>query len=310
MLLRDIEAQPATHAARNPGVQQRLEAGVDINGPLQVGRILLPVDLTQRSVGAARYAVDLAERFDAKVTLLHVIATPRRSPRDQPSDDGPLPPEQRRIQHAVADLLRTVRFRRISLLGDPATRIVECARTESADLILIPTRGRRHRGGLLGGSVTARVMRHAHCPVWTGVEAAQERSGIRNVLCALALAPRSAKVLRFASQIAERFAARLSIVHSSVAFADLPGAFYYSDLSAARRAWARQDIGALQESAGTVAAVWLEAGSPERAITAVARRLRADLLVIGRSPRLWRLGRLWTKAYDIVCSAPCPVAIY
>lgn len=310
MFLRDIEAQPTALAAQNAGLQQRAEAGLDINVPFKVGRILLPVDLTQRSVGAARYAVDLAKRFNAEVTLLHVIANARRCPADLSREDAVLTLEQHRVQHAVGELIRTVPFRRISVLGDPATRIVECARTESADLILIPTRGRRRSGGLLGGSVTASIIRHAHCPVWTGVEAVQERFGIRNVLCALALAPTSAKVLEFASQIADRFAARLSIVHSSVAFADLPGAFYYSDLSAARRAWARQDIGALQESVGTVAAVWLEAGSPERAVTAVARRLRADLLVIGRSPRLWRLGRLWTKAYDIVCSAPCPVAIY
>jgi nucleotide-binding universal stress UspA family protein len=310
MLLRDIEAQPATHAARNPGGQQRVEAGVDINGPLQIGRILLPVDFSERSAGAARYAVDLAKRFDAKVTLLHVLATPRRTPGDLSSEDGSLTLEQRRVEHAVSELLRTGPFRRKSVLGDPAKQIVEHARSESADLILIPTRGRRRWGSLLTGSVTASVIRHAHCPVWTDVENVPKPSGMRNVLCALALAPRSAEVLKFASQIAARFAARLSIVHSSVAFVDSPGAYYYSDLSAARRAWARQDIGALQESAGTVADVWLEAGSPERAVTAVARRIRADLLVIGRSPRPWLLGRLWTKTYDIVCNAPCPVAIY
>jgi nucleotide-binding universal stress UspA family protein len=307
MLLTDIGAQPATFAARNSGSQRRAKAGVDINAQLKVGRILLPVDLTQRSVGAARYAVDLAKRLDAKVTLLNVIATTRRTPGDPSSEDGSLTIEQRRVQHTLAEILRTVPFRHRSVHGDPATQIVEHARSESADLILMPTRGRRRWGGLFTDSVTARVMQHAHCPVWTGVENVSAR--IQNVLCALALAPRSAGILKWASQLANRCQSQLSIVHSSVAFADLAGACYFYDLSKARRAWVRQDIGALQRAAGTRANVWLEPCTPERGVTAVARRIRADLLVIGRGPRLWPLGRLWSRAYEIVCKAPCPVVV-
>jgi nucleotide-binding universal stress UspA family protein len=207
----------------------------------------------------------------------------------------------------VAELLRTVPFRHVSVPGDPARRIIEHARAERADLILMPTRGRGRWGGLFTDSVTARVMRHAHCPVWTGVENVSAR--IQYVLCALALAPRSTRVLTWASRLADRFEARLSIVHSSVAFADLAGACYFYDLSKARRAWVRQDIGALQRAAGTRANVWLEPCTPERGVTAVARRIRADLLVIGRGPRLWPLGGLWSRAYEIVCKAPCPVVV-
>lgn len=84
MFLRDTEAQPTALAAQNAGLQQCAEAGVDINVPLRVGGMLLPGDLTQRSVGAARYAVDLAKRLNAEVTLLHVIANVGRCPSDRP----------------------------------------------------------------------------------------------------------------------------------------------------------------------------------------------------------------------------------
>ena len=78
----------------------------------------------------------------------------------------------------------------------------------------------------------------------------------------------------------------------------------------AREAWARQDIAALQHGIGTRADVRLEAGQPERTVAAAARRIRADLVVIGKSGTFWLPRRLRTRPYDIVCEAPCPVAIY
>jgi nucleotide-binding universal stress UspA family protein len=303
MLLENIEIAPATFTQLSAGFQQHSEPGVDREGTLAVARILVPMDFNKRSIGAAQYVFHLAKRFDAKVTLLHVFGT------DPYRGEHSMTRKQRLVQHAVTEVLRTVPSRYVSVLGDPARRIVEHARTERADLILMPTRGRRRWGGLLTDSVTARVMRHAPCPVWTGIENVSAGTHIRNVLCALALAPSSTKVLKWASQLADRFGARLSIVHSSVAFADASGASYFYDLSQARTAWAQQDIAALQRAAGTVADVWLEARSPERGVTAVACRTRADLLVIGRSPRLWLPEKLWTRAYDIVCGTTCPVMV-
>jgi nucleotide-binding universal stress UspA family protein len=299
MLLKDIEAPP-TFAELSP--QRRATFGVGGKDPLRIGRILLPVDFTERSIGMTRYAVDLVKRFDAKVTLLHVGETHRSSSDHLASQDGPLTLGQSRVQYTMAELLRSVPFRHVSVHGDPARRIVEHARSESADLILMPTRGRRRWGGLLTNSVTDRVMRHAHCPVWTSVVNAPERVDIKNALCALALAPRNGKVLQWASQLADRFGARLSIVHSSADFAEVPAAGYFYDLHAARRTWARQDICALQQAAGSHAAIWLEPGPPHQAIAAVARRIGADLVVIGRSPRFWPLRKLWTTGYD--CIAP------
>ena len=60
-------------------------------------------------------------------------------------------------------------------------------------------------------------------------------------------------------------------------------------------------------AAGTDAEVWLESGRPLAAIPPVAERLRADLLVIGKSPRRRRLRNLRALSYDMVVRAPCPV---
>jgi nucleotide-binding universal stress UspA family protein len=174
-------------------------------------------------------AANLAERFGAQVTLLNVLPS-------HLSSEAPVPTlGQRRIQRALAELPETVPFRHVSVIGDPATRIVEHARTERADLVLMPSRGRWRWGGLLTGSVTAGVMRHAHCPVWTVADHARQR--VRYPKCSLCSVSRVEKrnSPEVASQLAGRFGARLSIVHSSVAFAGVPGACYFSDLSGARR---------------------------------------------------------------------------
>lgn len=47
---------------------------------------------------------------------------------------------------------------------------------------------------------------------------------------------------------------------------------------------AKDDISALQKAAGTHADVWLERGPPLVSVPSVAESLRADLLVIGKSP--------------------------
>ena len=42
-----------------------------------LSKILLPVDFSERSLGAARYAKILADRYQSEITLLHVV-TPVR----------------------------------------------------------------------------------------------------------------------------------------------------------------------------------------------------------------------------------------
>jgi nucleotide-binding universal stress UspA family protein len=42
-------------------------------------------------------------------------------------------------------------------------------------------------------------------------------------------------------------------------------------------------------------------------LTGAARRLQADVLVIGRSPQPGSLGRLRDLSYAVVRDAPCPV---
>jgi nucleotide-binding universal stress UspA family protein len=49
--------------------------------------------------------------------------------------------------------------------GDPAESIIQTAESEKADLIVMGRRGRGKLQGLLMGSVSERVARHAQVPV-------------------------------------------------------------------------------------------------------------------------------------------------
>src|SRR5687768_16533362 len=49
--------------------------------------------------------------------------------------------------------------------GDPGAEIVECGERIGADLIVMPSHGRRGISRMLIGSVAERVLRLAHCPV-------------------------------------------------------------------------------------------------------------------------------------------------
>jgi hypothetical protein len=75
--------------------------------------------------------------------------------------------------------------KRVVLEGDPARQIVDYAHEEKVDLIVMPTHGYGPFRQFILGSITAKVLHDADCPVWTGVhleEAPQvtepHRSGI------------------------------------------------------------------------------------------------------------------------------------
>src|SRR5207245_2957797 len=52
-------------------------------------------------------------------------------------------------------------------LGDPAAEITHYAEKNQVDLIMMPTHGYGRFRNMLLGSVTAKVLHDAHCPIWT-----------------------------------------------------------------------------------------------------------------------------------------------
>jgi nucleotide-binding universal stress UspA family protein len=69
------------------------------------------------------------------------------------------------LEKNFADLLPLVETRKKVEFGRPETSIVEQAKAEGADLIVMCTHGRTGLPHVVMGSVTEKVVRHAPCPV-------------------------------------------------------------------------------------------------------------------------------------------------
>jgi nucleotide-binding universal stress UspA family protein len=137
-----------------------------------IQHVLVPVDLSEYADYALAYAIELAQKCRAALTLLHVIDT---TPLGVAGWEAMLPPlhlqdlETRISQRMEAPLGR---IHEAGLQGDiaivqgvPFQKIIDAARDKGADLIVMGTHGRTGLTHVLIGSVAERVVRLAPCPV-------------------------------------------------------------------------------------------------------------------------------------------------
>jgi nucleotide-binding universal stress UspA family protein len=259
----------------------------------QLLKILAPVDFSEQSVGAARYAQALARHVGADLTVLHVVEAETRQPPVWPQelDEGPI--------------------RRLLLPGDPARVIVTYARDQKVDLIVMPTHGHGPFGRFLLGSVTAKVLHDADCAVWTGVHLEQvppiESLHGGNVLCAVDLGSHSAAVVAWAARMAERFGAGFVVVHAIPSIEAHAGEYFDAAWRARVENQAIERLEDLLRAAGSRAEVLVLCGDAPRVVRCAAQRYRAALVVIGRGSAAGEFGRLRANAYAILRESPGPV---
>jgi nucleotide-binding universal stress UspA family protein len=129
-------------------------------------RVLVPTDLSPASRRAFPLAAALAGRFGAEVLALHVASGPTGASLSGIPDfvERSLPSEQALLAF-LDPAFREVAVRARVELGSPWDRIVETARQERVDLIVMSTHGHDSISDRLLGSHTERVVRHAPCPV-------------------------------------------------------------------------------------------------------------------------------------------------
>lgn len=139
-------------------------------------KILLATDGSSHAVRAAAQAGELARCMDATVTIFYVTHVPRELTLADAEGrslvlDVPLDVLIRRASEPVIvsarDALNLPENRVCAevQIGSPAEEIVELARLEHYDLIVMGTRGLSPIKEILIGSVSERVVRTAPCPV-------------------------------------------------------------------------------------------------------------------------------------------------
>jgi nucleotide-binding universal stress UspA family protein len=269
-------------------------------------KILFPVDFSEHCRGAAVYVNRLASLFSAELIFLHVL----------PAEDSVAFPDEGaarlgKLRQFFADQPGRLRILRVLRVGDPAAEIVRLAHEEGVNLIMMPTRGLGPFRRMMLGSVTAKVLHDADCPVWTGVhmeDAAPPRpEGLRRIVCAVDLGPQSEAVLEWTKRLAADSNAATTVVHATPAMEAGPEKYLDQEFAAHLAKAARATLEPLMAKVGIDAEVRVIGGDVTRVVTCAAKEANADLLIIGRNAGAGLFGRLRPHAYALIRQSPCPV---
>jgi nucleotide-binding universal stress UspA family protein len=270
-------------------------------------KILFPVDFSARCTMAARMVETFADHFKARLTLLHVVEPIMYT--DLPVDATSIAEEQ--LAGYLPDSFQDCEVERVLLHGDAAHRVVDFAHDGRFDLVMLPTHGYGRFRRFILGSVAAKVLHDARCPVWTGAHMEHvpnvEEFHFRNIVCAIDLGRQSCQALRWAGLFVNEFGAHLTIVHAMPAAKDHPNVYCDQVWKQELVNGAKEKIQSLQRSLALEGSIAVIPDEVPFAVSTTALHNNADLLVIGRSIEDGMLGRLRTNAYSIIRQSPCPV---
>jgi nucleotide-binding universal stress UspA family protein len=284
----------------------------------QIKHILFPIDFSDRCCNVVPFVESMARRYSAKITLLSVVQPFYYAAMGDPGAAVVVDLEElvqdlkTRLDGSLIQEFAGLTVERVAMLGDPAQVITAFAHTQGVDLIMMPTHGYGPFRRLLLGSVTAKVLHDAECPVWTSAHMADTpprvHSACASILCAVDGKPESVALIRWASEFSKTEGATLRLVHV------VPGVegVISPQTDRMRKREIRDEAGEmlarLEASAGvSLVPICVNRGNVAETICQEARRHDSDLIVIGRGVLHETLGRLRTHAHAIIRQSPCPV---
>jgi nucleotide-binding universal stress UspA family protein len=135
--------------------------------------ILVTTDFSPSSSGAIELAIEMATKFDAELTLLHVWELPVYPYMELMISSAEI---TNSVEKAAAECLATKlkevqarlpRSKSLLKLGLPWQQIVETIKQSKADLLVMGTHGRRGVEHAIMGSVAEKLVRLSPIPVLT-----------------------------------------------------------------------------------------------------------------------------------------------
>lgn len=291
-------------------------------------KIIFPIDFSEATISMVSYVTEMAQRFNATVTVLNAfnlvpdypLAPQLGGARGRCSDNAvPYTPALRQLREQREQDLQE--FSRTQLAGvgwrarvedgDPALVIEAVAQTENTDLIMMPAKGLGRFRRLLLGSVTAKLLHDVNCPVWTNAHepgpTLASPGTHRAILCVVDLSseahPEADFVFRAAGFLAQAYGSRICLLHLG------PSSHKHGEEGAAdsvRRAF-EQGLNIDSRKVGLDITVRsLDTAIPE-GIRRAAIEESADLVVVGRGRQERSLSHMWSHLYATVRESPCPV---
>ena len=142
---------------------------------LSIKKVLVPIDFSDYSKSALKYAVNFAKSFGADMTLIYVVE-PIIYPPDFSMGQIAIPTistewddraREELEKLAKSEIPAEVKVKTIIKTGKPFVEIIETAAEEDIDIIIIATHGHSAVEHILFGSTAEKVVRKAPCPVLT-----------------------------------------------------------------------------------------------------------------------------------------------
>lgn len=284
---------------------------------VSIKRILCPTDLSAESDAALRYAVALAQAYQAGLFICH--CTDPASFVDTLARDN----FQERFEAAIKPYTTLAdetasRCEGIIIEGDPDLAISRVAAERFIDLIVMRSRRRPLAAALLGSTAEA-VCRTAPCPVlvthpqeheWAGLSTGEV--ALKKILVAHDFSNDSELALQYAISLAQEYQTELHLMHVlpvtlAPATTGLPLSIE-SDFQRAARL--------LQQAVPDETHLWckvvhaVRAGQPYREILTYAEEQEIDLICMGVHGAGFAMRALFGSNADrVLRQSSCPVLI-
>jgi universal stress protein A len=261
---------------------------------LPVGSILCPVDYSEQSRQALRWASTIAQRRDEELTVLSVVepllaqAAGIRDGVDLARVDAASALREF-VEATFPDRSRRASHIRMKLaVGNASDVILRSSRTLNAGLIVMGTHGRGGLGKLILGSTTEDVLRRTECPILAVPEGAAPDVDhpdiqLNTILLATDFRESAMAATQWATDLASDLSIPLVLAHVVEPVAMPPrwqalAAEFESDrISTAQRMLEKLSVTARHTHNRCVVSV----GPPADAIASLAGEHRAGLVVMG-----------------------------
>ena len=295
---------------------------------LTLRSILCPVDFSDQSQQALRWAVALAAQHQSRLTVLTAVdpllaqAAKARFSLDLPAAETE-PALREFVRAALPATVSWAPETGIDVrVGDASEVILEAADREHADLIAMGTQGLGGFSKLLLGSTTERVLRRTHTPLlavplvdaqMVVLDTSGPRFNMTTILMATDFSEASADAAQWAADLAQQMAVPLVFAHV-VTPADVPpqSRSYVAEVDDERVTRARIRLEELSaQLSGTLACeTVVSVGRPADSIASIAQEWRAGLIVVGLTGHHGVLApRPGSIAYRVLCVAHIPVLV-
>lgn len=140
--------------------------------PVRLQKILLCTDFSKCAGTALKYALSLAQEYNAELTLLHVLEALPESKAPRAMEEA-----RRRIEDLVpADARDWCTAKAAVRIGKPYEEIIQLAVEQQTDVAVLGVRGRSAADLAIFGSTTHRVLQLGPCPVLAVQEDASQNT--------------------------------------------------------------------------------------------------------------------------------------